>query len=127
MSTPTNTRRSSGKRKSATNGDDETMVVVAGHCRFPAEHRDAALAGYRTLIEAARRAPGCVDLSITADPIDPERIDICEIWAGEVQLNAWRRKAPHPKVPRGVKATDLDVWEYVVATRRAPFAGSRKR
>ncbi len=81
MSAQTNTRTTE-VRKSVTSSDDETMVVVAGHCRFPAEHRDAALAGYRTLIEAARRAPGCIDLSITADPIDPERIDICEIWAG---------------------------------------------
>ncbi|MFZ2527776.1 MAG: antibiotic biosynthesis monooxygenase family protein [Rhodococcus sp. (in: high G+C Gram-positive bacteria)] len=107
--------------------NEETMVVVAGHCRFPAEHRDAALAEYHTLVEAARRAPGCIDLSITADPIDPERIAICEIWAGEEHLNAWRRTAPHPKAPRGVKATDLEVWEYVVANRRAPFSGGRAR
>ena len=126
MSAQTNTRTTE-VRKSVTSSDDETMVVVAGHCRFPAEHRDAALAGYRTLIEAARRAPGCIDLSIAADPIDPERIDICEIWAGEEHLDAWRRKAPHPKVPRGVQATELEVWEYVVANRRAPFSGSRKR
>lgn len=98
-------------------------VVVAGHVRVPAEHRDQAIRGYRALTEAARRAPGCRDLSIAADPIDPDRVVICEIWETEEELAAWRRVAPPPEIPEGFEVYDVQMWEYVVATRREPFSG----
>jgi quinol monooxygenase YgiN len=103
------------------------MVVVAGHFRVPAEHKREAVACYQVLVEASRHAPGCMELSISPDPTDPERIVVCEIWANEEQLAAWRRVAPAPQLPDTVEVHSVQMWEYVVATRRQPFSGPYDR
>ena len=55
-----------------------------------AEHRDSYLEGCRAVVEAARRAPGCVDFSIAADLVEGERINVFEQWESVEAVERFR-------------------------------------
>ncbi len=78
---------------------EEHMIIIAGHSRARnADERDAAVAAFAGMVERARKHDGCLDLSIGADSVDPERINVFECWRDQPSLNAWRKVARAPKV-----------------------------
>ena len=68
----------------------ERKVIAAGWVTVDPKKSDAVVESFKDLILRARSAPGCLDLAITADPIDPSRINNFEFWQSEEALNAWR-------------------------------------
>ena len=56
------------------------MLIVAGHLVVDPEERAAYLEGCREVVELARRTPGCLDFALSADVVDPGRINIFERW-----------------------------------------------
>lgn len=95
------------------------MLIIAGHLTVDAAQRDAFVAAHRDLVRRARQAPGCLDLAITADPLDPERVNNFERWASREQLDAWRKVAAAPDT--GIAITSDHVMEYDVADARPVF------
>jgi quinol monooxygenase YgiN len=70
------------------------MIIIAGHSLYKsAEERDAAVAAFTGMVERARKQDGCLDMSISADSVDPERSNIFECWRDEAALKAWRKVA----------------------------------
>ncbi len=51
------------------------MLIIAGHVQVAEERRDALVATFADLVRRARAAPGCLDVAITADSVDPRRIN----------------------------------------------------
>lgn len=76
------------------------MIIIAGYTLTEAHKRDAAVEAFADMVERARRYDGCLDLSISADSVDPERINLFECWRDQQSLNAWRKVAKPPKVKR---------------------------
>jgi quinol monooxygenase YgiN len=74
------------------------MIVIAGYVFTDARERDVAVCAFAHMVERARKYDGCLDLSISADPVDPERINLFECWRDQSSLNAWRKVAKAPKV-----------------------------
>ena len=68
---------------------------------------------YLDLVRRARQAPGCSDFAITADPLEPDRVNNFECWESEEALEAWRKVANAPELP-GVEMRDVDVWKHDV-------------
>jgi quinol monooxygenase YgiN len=66
------------------------MVIVAGHLVVDPGERAAYLDGCRAVIEAARAADGCLDFAISADPVDPGRINLYERWESQDAVEAFR-------------------------------------
>jgi quinol monooxygenase YgiN len=102
----------------------EPKVIVAGWCIVDAKRRDEAVESFKALVLRARRAPGCLDLSITADPVDSNRVNIFELWQSERNLKAWRAVAKHPK-----KITPLlrmEVQKHIIESSGPPFAPSNR-
>jgi quinol monooxygenase YgiN len=95
------------------------MWIIAGHVKVDAAGRDAWLAAHRDLIRRARQAPGCLDVAITADPLDPERINTFERWESWDALEAWRKVAAAPDTQVPIK--DAGVMAYEIASERPPF------
>ena len=95
------------------------MLIITGHLTVDPAERDAYVAAHVDLVQRARQAPGCLDLAITADPVDPARVNNLERWDSEADLEAWRKvaHAPH-SVPQ---ITGGDVRRYVVAGEQALF------
>lgn len=90
------------------------MLIIAGHLVVEPNERDAYVVECVPVVEAARRAPGCLEFSITADSVDPGRIRIYERWEDETQLLAFRGSGPSDGQQAAI--LDADVKRYGVAS-----------
>ena len=70
------------------------MVIVAGFLVVEPLERARYLAGCRAVVEQARRTPGCLDFTISADLVDPDRIAIFERWESWAALDEFRGSGP---------------------------------
>lgn len=86
------------------------MIIIAGHCLVDEPERDRCVAAHRELVTRTRGFDGCIDLAITADTLDPRRINNLEIWRDVDALNAWRGRANPPDT--GVEPTGGDMKRY---------------
>ena len=84
--------------------DAEDMVIIAGHLLVDPAERDAGVAAHADLVRRARGFDGCLHLAITADPLDPARINNVEVWRDAAALDAWRAVAHAPEGPAVVSA-----------------------
>src|SRR3954454_15587661 len=71
------------------------MVIVAGHLLVDPAERGAYLQGGREGVEQARRVRGWLDFAdtasaITADLVDPSRINVYERWESQDAVEAFR-------------------------------------
>jgi quinol monooxygenase YgiN len=64
------------------------MIIIAGYSQTEAADRDAAVAAFQPMVERARREGGCIDLHVSADPLDAERINVFERWPDRASLEA---------------------------------------
>jgi quinol monooxygenase YgiN len=95
------------------------MWIIAGYVTVDEEKRDAFVEAHRDLIRRARQAPGCLDVAITADPVDPRRIYNYERWDSWAAIEAWRARANAPDT--GITMQDVEVTAFEVAGSRPPF------
>ncbi|WP_067536501.1 putative quinol monooxygenase [Nocardia crassostreae] len=93
------------------------MIIVAGHIRVEAGERESYLAGCVKVVEQARRAPGCLEFSITADIVNPERIVIFERWDNQASVEAFRGRGPSDEQSAAILSAS--VTEYDVTARRS--------
>jgi quinol monooxygenase YgiN len=82
--------------KHATRTYCEEMVIVAGWLRVAAESRDSYLLECRSVIEQARKAPGCIEFCLSPDIIDLERINVFEQWETVEAVERFRGSGPSP-------------------------------
>ena len=93
------------------------MVIVAGQLFVDPTGRERYLAGCAEVVEQARRAPGCLDFAITADLIDPGRINIFERWQTQAAVKSFRGSGPGEEQSAAILAAS--VAEYDVADIRS--------
>lgn len=92
------------------------MVIVAGQLVVDPAQREHYLAGCVSVVEQARRAPGCLDFSLTADLIDPGRINVFERWETQDAVRTFRGSGPDEDQSAAMLAAS--VAEYDVAAVR---------
>lgn len=95
------------------------MLIIAGWYTVAPEHRDKVVESHADLVARARKAPGNVDLAISADAVDPGRVNMFELWESEDALNSWRAVA-NPPAP----ITDMlggDVQKHEISKSGPPF------
>lgn len=78
------------------------MIVITGDSLTKADRRDSTVAAFAEMVARARKHDGCLEVAISADTIDPERINVFEFWRDQQALNAWRR---------GANAPTVELWE----------------
>ena len=54
------------------------MIIVSGRIYVSPGQREGFLASSRAAVTDARRAPGCRDFVVAADPIEPDRVNVYE-------------------------------------------------
>ena len=74
------------------------MIIIAGYSRTERDKRDAAVEAFAAMVGRARKQDGCLDLSISSDAVDPERINVFECWRDQQSWKAWRKVAKGPRV-----------------------------
>ena len=99
------------------------MVIVAGHITVDPEQRESYLAGSMSVVEQARRADGCLDFAITADLLDPGRINVFERWESQEAVKSFRRSGPSDE--QRAAMLSASVTEYDVADVRPLFGNDR--
>ena len=92
------------------------MVIVSGHLIVAAEDREPYLATCVTVVDAARRTPGCLDFALSADLVDPGRINILERWESQAAVEAFRGDGVDEE--QGAAILAASVAEYDVAAVR---------
>jgi quinol monooxygenase YgiN len=97
------------------------MVIVAGHITVEPQQRESYLAGCVSVVERARGAAGCLDFAITADPIDPGRVNVFERWESQEALDTARGNAPGFEQAEAMLS--VSVADYDVADVRPLFGG----
>ena len=100
------------------------MVIVAGAFEFDPAQREEFLAGRLDGIRESRAEPGCLEYTMSADPIDPSRVVLFERWADQASLDthlAAMQSAPPPSEP-GVAPKSVTIKVYDVTGER-PLGG----
>jgi quinol monooxygenase YgiN len=87
------------------------MVIVCGY--LIVDDRADYLAGCGEVVAAARAAPGCLDFALSADLLDPSRINILERWVDPTALAAFRGDGTGEEQDRHIR--EARVNEYDVA------------
>ena len=96
------------------------MVIVAGHIIVAPQQRESYLAGCVSVVEQARSAAGCLDFAITADLVDPGRINVFERWESQAAVETFRGSGPSDE--QDTEMLSASVAEYDVADVR-PLSG----
>jgi Antibiotic biosynthesis monooxygenase len=94
------------------------MLIIAGKVYVDPQERDKWVEAHYDVIKRARAAPGCLDLYVSADPVEADRVNIFELWESEERLAGWRAVAdppPQPKILAG------DVQKHRISSSGAPF------
>jgi quinol monooxygenase YgiN len=94
---------------SAADIEERRMIIIAGYELVSAKQRDTWVAAFRDLVTRAREFDGCLHVAITADSVDPERINTIEVWRDAEALQQWRKQA---KAPRLGKPRYMAVQRY---------------
>lgn len=89
---------------------------MAGYIVVEPRTREHYLAGCVSVVETARRAAGCLDFAVSADLVDPGRINIFERWASRADVDAFRGDGPGDEQSAAILAAS--VTEYDVADVR---------
>ena len=95
------------------------MWIIAGHVKVQADRAERYVLAHRDLVGRARKAPGCLDVAITADTVEAGRINNYERWESWDAIEAWRAVANAPDT--GIDLDDVQVRAYEVAGERDPF------
>jgi quinol monooxygenase YgiN len=98
---------------------NDPKVIVAGWYTVNPRRRDEVVESFKDLVLRARRAPGCLDLSITADPVESNRINLFELWRSEGDLKAWRAASKAPRMNTPILRTE--VKKHIVQRSGRPF------
>jgi quinol monooxygenase YgiN len=91
------------------------MIIVAGHLELEPADRDAFVADSATSVALARGTEGCLDFSVSADPLDPTRVNVLERWETDAALLAFRGNGPADGIVDRVLAFDVEEYEVTVA------------
>jgi len=92
------------------------MVIVAGHVVVDAQQRDDYLSGCVEVVRHARRTTGCLDFSLSADLLEPGRINVFERWESVAAVEAFRGSGPSDEQVAAILAAT--VAEYAVGDER---------
>lgn len=94
------------------------MIIIAGKLWVDAADRDAYLAGCSKAVEQARAAAGCLDFALSADLIEPDRINVYERWETDEDLARFRGAGPEPEQTTQIR--DAEVSKYRISGVEAP-------
>ncbi len=90
-----------------------SVIIVAGFLRVRPEERASYLIGCAEVIRAARATSGCIDFHLSADPIEPGRINIFEQWDTVEAVEAFRGSGPSGE--QQVAVVDASVAQYAIS------------
>src|SRR3954452_16225868 len=96
------------------------MVIVGGTFEVDPEQREQFLAGRAAMMRVSRAERGCLEYSFCADPLDPARIVLLELWSTQADLDAHlaAQRAEPPVIDPNIKPISSSITIYDVSGER---------
>ncbi|WP_433329485.1 putative quinol monooxygenase [Spirillospora sp. CA-294931] len=94
------------------------MIIIAGTLYVDAEARDGYLAESVTVVEQARAAAGCLDFALSADLVEPGRINVYERWESGEDLERFRGEGPSAEQTAQIRGAEVS--RYRISGVEAP-------
>jgi len=94
------------------------MIIVSGKIYVRPGARHEFLAPSLEAVGQARRSRGCRDFVVSADPIEPDRVNVYEEWESEEALLTFRGDGPGEDLSSSI--VRADVARHVVASSGPP-------
>ena len=87
------------------------MIIVGGRFEVDPEERDAFVAERHEMMRTSRGEDGCLEYTLAADPLEPDRVVLFERWESQAALDAHLAaiSARTTVAPRSVSITVYDV------------------
>ena len=96
------------------------MLIIAGYLHVDDRpQRDRFVEGHADLVTRARRAPGCMDITISADSVDATRVNNYELWEDQDSLDAWRAISNVPHLD--IQVSGGHMMKYLIEASEPPF------
>ncbi|MGH8903000.1 MAG: hypothetical protein ACRDYA_15345 [Egibacteraceae bacterium] len=83
------------------------MIIASGRVHVSLGRRDAFLVSAHEAVVQARCVPGRRDFAVAADPIEPDRINACEEWGSERELESFRGAGPPQALTADIAHADV--------------------
>ena len=90
------------------------MIIVSGALFVDPAEREAYLHQCRTVIVTARASAGCLDFHLSADPLEPDRINVYEQWDSPAAVEAFRGSGPTELQASSIR--EARVFQHEVAS-----------
>lgn len=90
------------------------MIIVSGWLRVDPQQRETFLSDGASAVQLARSAMGCLDFAVSADSVDPGRVNVHERWESEIDLLAFRGDGPDDA--QQIAILDADVRRYEISS-----------
>lgn len=90
------------------------MIIVSGRIHVDPAERASYLEGCSEVIELARAAPGCLDFHLSADPVEPDRINVYEQWESVADVEAFRGSGPSSEQTAAIR--EAHVVQHEIAS-----------
>jgi quinol monooxygenase YgiN len=94
------------------------VIIVSGKIYVDPDARESYLDDCRAVMESARAAPGCLDFALSADLLEPGRINIYEVWESDDRLATFRGSGPSSEQQAEIR--DASVHRYRISSVEAP-------
>ena len=87
------------------------MILVNGKLTIKDERRDEFIERSISSVIAAREARGCLDFSVSPDPLEVNRVNISERWTTQEELDSFRDSGPDDDLFDVVESFDVKQWK----------------
>lgn len=87
------------------------MIVVAGHLRLKPGSRESFLQQSLPAVELARTTSGCKDFAVSPDVVDPDRVNIFELWETSEALETFRQDGPSEELSASILSASVEQYE----------------
>ncbi|MBG0830776.1 antibiotic biosynthesis monooxygenase [Planomonospora sp. ID67723] len=94
------------------------MIIVSGKLYVDPEVREGYLNGCLGVIRQARTSPGCLDFVLSADPVEPGRINVYERWESDLHLQRFRGAGQEPDQLAEIRVAQVE--KYRISSVEAP-------
>jgi quinol monooxygenase YgiN len=94
-------------------------IIVSGTLHVDPAQRAAFLDARVPILAHARDAPGCLDFSLSPDPLDPGRVNVYERWRSREDLLAYRAGGG-PPLDESIPVTAAAVELHHISASEAP-------
>ena len=92
------------------------MIIVSGWLQIEPRKRQAYLDSCRSIIEAARAAPGCTAFYLSADPLEHDRVNVFEQWHTASDLEEFRQGGPGTQLQAAILTASVHQHEIASTT-----------